>query len=332
MLERPPPALLGPVSELLEADLLVERDGKLGFWHDITREAVRSSIPVTARRALDRQAADILLASGALPVEVALQLAASAGPGDEVAVVTLLDAARALVDDRSGDRRTVRAARARDRTRRSPTAGRAGRDDRHRPARRRRRRRGDRLRRHGAARTLPPNRKPRSASSIAGMFAVSAGRRISAGRTALALPGLSATLRARHRASLAYNLMTAGRIEEARGELEAARAAVAAAGDARASFTLLTAESGDRVRRGALPARAGGRHRRPSRRRHRRGRSTALAHARVARRASQRARSLRGGVRDRRRRRRGRLSRSSGLGVPDVRDVARPDAASPPGA
>jgi hypothetical protein len=64
------------------ADLLVERDDKLTFWHDITREAVRASLPLSARRAIDRQAADVLLASGALPVEVAVQLAASAEPGE----------------------------------------------------------------------------------------------------------------------------------------------------------------------------------------------------------------------------------------------------------
>src|SRR6202158_2312849 len=45
---------------------------------------------------LDRQAADVMLAKGALPVEVAIQLAASAAPGDEVAIATLLAAAEAL--------------------------------------------------------------------------------------------------------------------------------------------------------------------------------------------------------------------------------------------
>ena len=80
-LGRPASDLLAPVGELLEANLLVERDEKLAFWHDITREAVRASVPVTARRALDRQAAGVLLEAGALPVEVAVQLAASAEAG-----------------------------------------------------------------------------------------------------------------------------------------------------------------------------------------------------------------------------------------------------------
>ena len=94
---RPASDLLAPVGELLDANLLVDRDDELAFWHDITREAVRASVPMTARRALDRQAAGVLLEAGALPVEVASQLAASAEPGDEVAIETLLDAARALV-------------------------------------------------------------------------------------------------------------------------------------------------------------------------------------------------------------------------------------------
>src|SRR2546428_6197459 len=96
-LGRPASDLLAPGEELLEANLLVERDENLAFWHDITREAVRASVPVTARRALDRQAAVVLLEAGALPVEIAAQLAASAEFGDEVAIATLLDAAKALV-------------------------------------------------------------------------------------------------------------------------------------------------------------------------------------------------------------------------------------------
>src|SRR5207249_790309 len=74
-LDWPPSRLLTPVDELLETNLLVERGDDLAFWHDITREAVRASVPVSARRAVDRQAADVLLQRGALPVEVAVQLA-----------------------------------------------------------------------------------------------------------------------------------------------------------------------------------------------------------------------------------------------------------------
>ena len=64
------------------------------FGHDLTFEAVRASIPFSVRRSLDRQAASVLLAGGALPVEVAIQLAESAEPGDEIAITTLFKAAR----------------------------------------------------------------------------------------------------------------------------------------------------------------------------------------------------------------------------------------------
>jgi hypothetical protein len=96
MLARPPSALLSPVEELIDCSLLIESEDRLAFRHDITRDAVRASVPVSARRALDRQAADVLLAAGATPVEVATQLAASAEPGDEVAITTLLKASEAL--------------------------------------------------------------------------------------------------------------------------------------------------------------------------------------------------------------------------------------------
>ncbi len=96
MLDLSPSALLAPVEELIHADLLVEQADKLAFGHDLIRDAVRASVPLPARRALDRQAATVLLAEGAFPVEVATQLAASAEPGDEVAIRTLFKAAEAL--------------------------------------------------------------------------------------------------------------------------------------------------------------------------------------------------------------------------------------------
>ena len=96
MLDRSPATLLGPVEELIDSGVLVESRDRLAFRHDVTREAVRESVPVSARRALDRQAADVLLAAGAAPVEVAAQIAASAEPGDEQAISILLRAVEAL--------------------------------------------------------------------------------------------------------------------------------------------------------------------------------------------------------------------------------------------
>jgi DNA-binding CsgD family transcriptional regulator/tetratricopeptide (TPR) repeat protein len=242
-LGRPASDLLAPVGELLEANLLVERDDNLAFWHDITREAVRASVPVTARRALDRQAAVVLLEAGALPVEVAVQLAASAEIGDEVAIATLLDAAKALATTDS-----VTAAQFGQRALEIAPA--------HHPQR------GEIVGTTAVAlhiagnseeaiafadralrETLPALQEAEVRLGIAGMFAISPEIRIGAGLLALNIPDLPQTLRARHLACLFHNLVTASRLNEARAVLEETRAAVESARDARATFTLHVAES-----------------------------------------------------------------------------------------
>ena len=235
--------LLAPVGELLEANLLVERDEKLAFWHDLTREAVRASVPVTARRALDRQAAVVLLEAGALPVEVAAQLAGSAEVGDEVAIATLLDAAKALATTDPGTaaqfgQRALEIAPAHH-PQRGEIVGTtaialhfAGNSEQAIAF-------ADRALRE----TLPALQEAEVRLSIAGMFAISPEIRIGAGRLALSLPDLPETLRARHLACLFHNLVTAGRLEESREALEEARTTVGVAGDARATFTLRVAES-----------------------------------------------------------------------------------------
>jgi DNA-binding CsgD family transcriptional regulator len=242
-LGRPASDLLAPVEELLEANLLVERDENLAFWHDITREAVRASVPVTARRALDRQAAVVLLEAGALPVEVAVQLAASAEVGDEVAIATLLDAAKALVTTDPGTaaqfgQRALEIAPAHH-PQRGEIVGTtaialhiAGNSERAIAF-------ADRALRE----TLPALQEAEVRLSIAGMFAISPEIRIGAGRLALNLPDLPETLRARHLACLFHNLVTAGRLDESRAVLEETRATVESADDARARFTLRVAES-----------------------------------------------------------------------------------------
>jgi DNA-binding CsgD family transcriptional regulator/tetratricopeptide (TPR) repeat protein len=242
-LGRPASDLLGPVGELLEANLLVERDEKLAFWHDLTREAVRASVPVTARRALDRQAAVVLLEAGALPVEVAVQLADSAEVGDEVAIATLLEAAEALVTTDSGiaaqfGQRALAIAPAHHPRRGEIVATTAialhiaGDSDQAIAF-------ADRALRE----TLPALQEAEVRLSIAGMFGISPEIRIGAGRLALNLPDLPETLRARHLACLFHNLVTAGRLDEGRAVLEETRAAAESADDARAMFTLRVAES-----------------------------------------------------------------------------------------
>ena len=239
----PASEILAPVGELIAADLLVELDDRLAFWHDITREAVRSSIPVSARRALDRQAAGVLLEGGALPIEVAAQLAASAEPGDDIAVATLLDAAEALIATDSETaaqfgQRALQIAPAHH-PRRGELVGltaialhMAGRSD-------------DAIAFADTAlrEILPAEQEAEVRLRIAGMFAISAEIRIASGRAALMLPDVPEVVRARHLACLFHNLVTAGRIDDARAMLEDARALVAASHDVRASFTLRLAES-----------------------------------------------------------------------------------------
>jgi DNA-binding CsgD family transcriptional regulator len=242
-LGRPASDLLAPVGELLEANLLVERDDKLAFWHDITREAVRASVPVTARRALDRQAVGVLLEAGALPVEVAVQLAASAQPGDELAIDSLLDAAKTLVTTDPDTAAQFGQCALEIAPAHHPQRGEivgttaialhiAGNSE-----------EAIAFADHALRETLPTLQEAEVRLSIAGMFAISPEIRISAGRVALSLPDLPETLRARHLACLFHNLVTAGRLDEARAMVNEARAAVASADDARASFTVRVAES-----------------------------------------------------------------------------------------
>ncbi|MFZ0180969.1 MAG: LuxR C-terminal-related transcriptional regulator, partial [Candidatus Dormiibacterota bacterium] len=244
MLNLAPSALLTPVEELTNCELLVERDGKLTFSHDLTREAVRASLPVSVRRALDRQAATVLLAAGALPVEVATQLTSSAEPGDEVAITTLFKAAEALgaTDPGAAADLSQQALELAPRTHplRGPLVAKtavwlhaAGRADEARAF-------ADTALRQ----VLPAREESEVHISIASMFAISPDVRAEASRTALALPGLPPDLRTRHLALLFHNLSTAGRIDEARILLEAAASAVQATHDVAGQFVLELAESG----------------------------------------------------------------------------------------
>jgi DNA-binding CsgD family transcriptional regulator len=245
MLDASPSGLLVPVEELIHADLLVERDDKLCFGHDLLFEAVRASVPLSVRRALDRQAAAVLLAGGALPVEVATQLAASAEPGDEVAITTLLKAAEALSTTDPGaaadlSQRALELA-PRKHPLRGPLVAETA------------------VWLHAAARggeeakafadtalrdVLPAAQEAEVRLSIAGMFAISPDVRAETGRQALTLPGLPGNLRARHLAFLFHNLVTAGRLEEARAILTEARTAVEQCHDPAGRFVLELAESG----------------------------------------------------------------------------------------
>ena len=109
MLDRPPAALLGPVDELIDCGMVVESGERLAFRHDVTRDAVRESVPVSARRALDRQAANVLLAAGATPVEVAAQIAAERRAGRRAGDLDPLARRRGARDHRPRGRAPISA-------------------------------------------------------------------------------------------------------------------------------------------------------------------------------------------------------------------------------
>jgi DNA-binding CsgD family transcriptional regulator len=236
--------LLDPVKELAQADIFTESGGRLAFGHDLIREAVRASSPVPVRRALDRQAADVLVARGALPVEVAEQLADCAEPGDEAAIATLLEAAATLgSSDPAGS--AALAGRALElappqHPLRGPLVARrvvslftAGLLE-----------EATRFAASALRQALPSEEEARVRLAVAGMFDLSSDVRADNTRAALALPGLSADTRALLWASLLHNVVAAARTEEAGGLLPKARDAVPDSRRGTAWFTLELARSG----------------------------------------------------------------------------------------
>jgi DNA-binding CsgD family transcriptional regulator len=206
--------LVDPVREVIDAGIFVEAGGRLAFQHDLAREAVRSAVPGAVRRALDREAADVLLASGALPVEVAAQLAASAEPGDVAAVRALAEAAEALgMTDpgASADIASVALSLLPSRhplrgplvARRTVSLFAAGRSKEARAF-------ADNALRH----SLPAEQEADVRLSLAAMFAISADDRADNARQGLSLTGLSADTRARLWTSLFHNLVVASRLDE----------------------------------------------------------------------------------------------------------------------
>ncbi len=218
--------LLDPVKELSHADIFVSSGDRLAFGHDLIREAVRASSPVPVRRALDRQAADVLLARGALPVEVAQQLAESAEPGDETAIATLRQAADALgttnprtAAELAGQALELAPARHPLRgplvARRAVSLFAAGLGE-----------EGRRFADTALRQVLPAAEEAQVRLSVASMFDLSPDLRADNARAALALPELTADLRAWLWAALFHSLVVAGRTDEALAVEGKAREAV----------------------------------------------------------------------------------------------------------
>jgi DNA-binding CsgD family transcriptional regulator len=209
------PELFLPIRELIQADILAESGDRLAFGHDLVRAAVRASVALAMRRALDRRGVEVLLARGALPVEVATQLVASAEPGDDTAIATLYDATEALGTTDPAASADL-AQRALELTpalhplrgplvaRRAVSMFAAGLGE-----------EAKKFADRALRQDLPPEQEARVRASIASIFGLCPDLRADNARKGLALPGISVGTRAWLAALLFHNLVTAGRTEEA---------------------------------------------------------------------------------------------------------------------
>jgi DNA-binding CsgD family transcriptional regulator/tetratricopeptide (TPR) repeat protein len=236
--------LIDPVNELVQADIFADDGGQLAFRHDITREAVRGSLLPPVRRAIDRQAAEVLLARGALPVEVAAQLVESAEPGDDTAIETALRATQALgasdpaaaaelaakALDLTPLRHTLRGPLVAQRVVSLFAAGLAE--------------EGKRFADSALREAMPAEEEARVRVSVAGMFDLSPEVRSENARAGLALPSLSTDLRAELWAALYHSLSVAGRKAEALDVEPSAREAAYASTSEVCRFAFELPESG----------------------------------------------------------------------------------------
>ncbi len=237
-------ALGAVIRELIDSGILADHDGRLSFAHDLVRDAVRTSVPAAVRRELDRRGADVLLERGALPAEVATQLARSAEAGDETAIATLTVAAEQLgTTDPAASAElagiALHLARPAD-PRRGPLVA----------------RRAISLFAAGLSAeakefadtslhdALPSGQQAQVRLSIASMFAISPDVRAENARAALALPDLPADQRAWLEALVLHNLVVAGRSDRAEAAASATRATVEASASREARFALELAAAG----------------------------------------------------------------------------------------
>ena len=238
------PDLLPALRALADAAIIDEYDDRLAFGHDLVRDAVRSSVSVAVRRALDRRGVDVLLARGALPLEVATQLARSAEPGDRAAVDILVDATDALgaTDPAASAELAERALslagvndplRGRLVARRAVSLFAAGFGHEAKAF-------ADTALRN----VLPPEAEARVRLTIASMFALSPDVRADSARKALALPSLPHNLRAWLEALVFHNLSVAGRTDAAAEVLERVRETVLTSDSREARFALELAWAG----------------------------------------------------------------------------------------
>jgi DNA-binding CsgD family transcriptional regulator len=230
--------LMDVFDELTRADMLIAVGDRWSFRHDIIRQAVLDSMAVPMRRTLERHAADVLLAAGIPPVDIARRVAAGAEPGDRRAIETLAAAARsllgtdpataaelsehALVLTTAGD--PLRAQLAAETVVGMHLAGRER--DAFALA-------GDML-----AEVSEPEPYGELQLSIAKMYSLSASTRVECGLRGLAATGISDVLRARHLSVLVLSHTGAGDVESAARTVQQAAAAIEETGDVVAELQL----------------------------------------------------------------------------------------------
>jgi DNA-binding CsgD family transcriptional regulator len=236
--------LINPIHELVQADIFTDDGGELAFRHDIIREAVRGSLLPPVRRAIDRHAADVLLARGALPVEVATQLVESAQPGDDIAIETAFKATEALgasnpaaaaeLAEKALDltplRHALRGPLVAQRVVSLFAAGLAE--------------EGKRFADSALRQAMPAEEEARVRASVASMFDLSPEVRSESARAGLALPALPTNLRAELWAALYHSLTVAGRTKEALEVEPSARQAAYASASEMRRFAFELPESG----------------------------------------------------------------------------------------
>jgi DNA-binding CsgD family transcriptional regulator/energy-coupling factor transporter ATP-binding protein EcfA2 len=96
LLGRPPLELRSEIREAIAAGLLIEEGDRLGFRHDLVREAVDANLPKAVRRSMRRTAVEVMLQHGASAADVAQLVMDIAEPGD-VASADLLRRAAAQI-------------------------------------------------------------------------------------------------------------------------------------------------------------------------------------------------------------------------------------------
>jgi len=96
LLGRLPLDLRSEIREAIAAGLLTEVGNRLGFRHDLVREAVDASLPKAVRRSMRRTAVEVMLQHGASAADVAQLVMDVAEPGD-VASAGLLRRAAAQI-------------------------------------------------------------------------------------------------------------------------------------------------------------------------------------------------------------------------------------------